>query len=59
MTRTFLVARFDVTDLSEAERGELEVSVAVQAERKKVSFPDEVGYPSVEVTTTYEEGSRL
>jgi hypothetical protein len=52
MTRTYLVARFDVTALSEAERAELEGAVVVQGERKKASFPDEVGYPDVNVESS-------
>ena len=45
MARQILVVEFDVTDLTDEERGNLTLEVVTQAERSK----GDQGHPSVEV----------
>lgn len=53
-TRTYLTARFDVTDLTVQERGNLALAVSVQAERNK-DHVDDGGYPDVDLETFWDD----
>lgn len=54
-SRKHLVVTYDVTDLTDAELGVLEIEAVVQGERSKPTWEDDPGHPDVKVTSHVEE----